>query len=675
MFRVKYYFCAIIFMVSLWGGSVPIHASNEDSDSGDISLSPFFFVEDYSNDNNDKLDLFPLKNTDVNVKIDGVIADVIVNQTYTNNGYEPINATYIFPASTKAAVHGMKMTLGNHIVSAKKIKEKKEEASKEFEQAKTDGKSASLLEETRPNVFTMKLANIMPGDEVTIELHYSELIIPTEGIYQFVYPTVVGPRYGTPSEMNNSWIGKPYLKEGTTNPASFNLSVDLISPLPIELIHSSTHTLNEEWYNDKSINLQLSDDATDQGNKDFILDFSFAGEEIMSGLLLHEGEKENFFLLMMQPPERISLDEITPREYIFVLDISGSMNGYPLDTAKTLISDLIGKLRESDKFNVVLFAGASNKLSEKKPIEATKENRDAAIQFIEEQKGSGGTELARALNTALEIPADDYYSRSFVVITDGYIAAEKEIFTIIDDNLDQANFFAFGIGSSVNRYLIEGIGKAGLGEAFIVTNEEDAYSTAFRFREYIESPLLTDIEIAYNGLTVYDVEPRNIPTMFSERPLLIYGKWDGSLTGTIDITGQSGNTSYSQSINLDESEKSSSDALPYLWARKRVERLSDYNLDLSKNANKAEIIDIGLRYSLLTKHTSFIAVIEEIRNPNGSALDVDQPLPLPENVSEHAIAGYINMSEPHDLILLGATLLLAFTVFFTRRLKKAKVEQ
>lgn len=564
MFRVKYYFCAIIFMVSLWGGSVPIHASNEDSDSGDISLSPpFFFVEDYSNDNNDKLDLFPLKNTDVNVKIDGVIADVIVNQTYTNNGYEPINATYIFPASTKAAVHGMKMTLGNHIVSAK-IKEK-EEASKEFEQAKTDGKSASLLEETRPNVFTMKLANIMPGDEVTIELHYSELIIPTEGIYQFVYPTVVGPRYGTPSEMNNSWIGKPYLKEGTTNPASFNLSVDLISPLPIELIHSSTHTLNEEWYNDKSINLQLSDDATDQGNKDFILDFSFAGEEIMSGLLLHEGEKENFFLLMMQPPERISLDEITPREYIFVLDISGSMNGYPLDTAKTLISDLIGKLRESDKFNVVLFAGASNKLSEK-PIEATKENRDAAIQFIEEQKGSGGTELARALNTALEIPADDYYSRSFVVITDGYIAAEKEIFTIIDDNLDQANFFAFGIGSSVNRYLIEGIGKAGgLGEAFIVTNEEDAYSTAFRFREYIESPpLLTDIEIAYNGLTVYDVEPRNIPTMFSERPpLLIYGKWDGSLTGTIDITGQSGNTSYSQSINLDESEKKVV-VMPYL---------------------------------------------------------------------------------------------------------------
>jgi Ca-activated chloride channel family protein len=239
------------------------------------------------------------------------------------------------------------------------------------------------------------------------------------------------------------------------------------------------------------------------GNRDFILRYRLEGGQIASGLLLYQGEQENFFLLMMQPPKGVSLSQIPPREYIFIMDVSGSMNGFPINISKKLLQDLIGNLRPTDLFNVVLFAGGSAVMAEKS-LPATADNIKRALEVIDREQGGGGTELLPALKRALALPKAEGFSRSVVIATDGYVDVEKEAFDLIRQNLDEANLFAFGIGSSVNRFLIEGLARVGQGEPFVVLNPEQAPAQAAKFRELIQSPVLTAIKVDYGQFQVYD---------------------------------------------------------------------------------------------------------------------------------------------------------------------------
>ncbi len=668
--------CALFLLVTL---PIPtVHAEEERVEQGDKTGAPYFYVEtqDVS------VDSFPLKKTSVTADINGVIADIHVVQSYANEGTSPINACYVFPASTKVTVHGMQMQIGNQLVTAK-IKEK-EEAKEEFEEAKEEGKSASLLSEERPNVFTMNIANIMPGDNVSVDLHYTELLTPTDGVYQFVYPTVSGPRYVGPviddSGTREEWVATPYLPEGTDPKDRYDIRVNLSAAVPITELASSSHEIIVGWEENTKAVVSLADASDYAGNRDFILDYKMTGQDISTGLMLNTGADENFFMLMVQPPERCDPENIPPREYIFVLDISGSMSGYPLDTAKELIKNLVSDLRETDTFNLILFSGASIQMSEKS-VPANAENINRAIQIIDEQEGSGGTELAPALRDAIAIPNKKDVSRSIVVITDGYIYGEKEIFEIIHENIGDTDFFPFGIGRGVNRNLIEGIAKTGQGEPFVVTDKEDASETAERFKTYIQSPVMTDINVKFDGFDVYDVEPAVMPTLFAQRPLVLLGKWRGEPTGTVQITGKTGNSDYVQTISIAEAVSLSpddaslasavtldSDVLSYLWAQKRIERLTDYGLNESDPDVKEEVTQLGLTYSILTPYTSFIAVTETIRNPDKNSTDVDQPLPLPLEVSNFAVGGYLFGSEPAEILLIAAlVLIIAMQLPFIKR--------
>ena len=656
----KIWLCALLTL--LFCSMMPARASAQE-DSADVTLAPYFLIENAETSE----DGFPLKETKVSTNINGMIAETYVTQTYANEGKNPINAKYIFPASTKVSVHGMKMQIGDQIVTAQ-IKEK-EEAKQEFEQAKSEGKSASLMEEQRPNVFSMDVANIMPGDTVHIELHYTELISPEEGNYQFVFPTVTGPRYVSPfgkqNAENEKWIATPYLKEGDGKTGKYEIEVKLSAGVPITGLTCKTHKVDMDWENETAARITLSNPEEYAGNRDFILDYRLTGEEVNSGLMLYQGEKENFFLLNVQPPERCDTAEIPPREYIFVLDVSGSMYGFPLDTAKALIKNLVGGLRETDQFNLLLFSGAQTVLSPGSSLQATPENIAKAMALIDSQEGGGGTELAPALKTAINLPLKENTARSIVTITDGYIGGEKEIFELIDQNMDRTNFFSFGIGSSVNRYLIEGIAKAGAGESFVVTDEADALATADRFRTYIQSPVLTNIKIAYDGFDVFDVEPTVPSTLFASKPIVLFGKWKGEAAGTIRITGMAGGQAYAQDIPVSGIQPlEENGAIRYLWARKKVERLTDYGTNDRNEDVKKEVTQIGLDYSMMTPYTSFIAVVEQVRNPDKNSRDVAQPLPLPENVSQFAVGtGYTIGSEPGDmmLILMGAVLFFCVT--------------
>ena len=648
--------CLVLIATSI------VSLSGSAQTQNDKTLAPYFFVQGDPN-----VDHLPLKDTHVQIDVSGVIADVKVLQTYRNEGSRPINARYVFPASTRAAVYSMRMWIGDQMVVAK-IKER-EKAKQEFDKAKQEGKSASLLEQNRPNVFSMSLANVMPGDEVEVELRYTELLTPTDGVYEVVFPAVVGPRYSSQSESSSSGgpqegdiVKTPYLHQGDKPASALHISAWISAGVPIRDLICTSHQISPQWQSPTIAELVLDNTGQFQGDRDFILRYRLSGEQIASGLLLYQGNDENFFLYMAQPPQRVTDAEIPPREYIFVVDVSGSMDGFPLNTAKRLLRDLIGQLRPSDLFNVVLFAGDSATLSANS-LRSNQENISKAIRLIEQQRGSGGTELLAAVKQAMSLPREAKVSRSVVLVTDGYISGEKGVFDYIRENLNQCNVFSFGIGSSVNRYLIEGVAKAGMGEPFVVTTEAEAPAVAAKFREYIQTPLLTDIQVRPIGFDIYDVNPARLPDLFAQRPVILFGKWRGPVGGTLELRGRTGQGEYLTHVDVagiqpDESNQ----ALRYLWARSRIAELSDYGFGDPDADRIRDVTSLGLKYNLLTQYTSFIAVREKISNNQGPAQDVEQPLPLPLGVSDMAVG-----SEPELLWLIAVSMIIATVMLLRRR--------
>ncbi len=605
-------------------------ASNGLSAQDDTTLSPYFQVHSASG----TVERFPLESTTVNANITGVVADVIVNQTYRNDGSEAIEATYVFPASTRAAVYGMQMVIGTRVITAK-IKEK-EAARMAYNQAKSEGKRASLLEQERPNVFQMNVANIMPGETVEVSLQYTEMLVPEGGKYEFVFPEVVGPRYAGVQKVKT---GTPYLKNGSKSPFPIKIYTRIDAGMPIQDITCKSHKVDVKYPSTTTAKIRLDATAEEKSNKDFILEYRLAGNKIQSGLMLYEGEEENFFTLMVQPPKTIKTGEIPPREYIFVMDVSGSMNGFPLSVSKKLMRNLIANLKPTDKFNVLLFAGASAVLAEES-LHATPENLRDAMYVIDKQEGDGGTELLPALEKALALPrCESNLSRSIVVVTDGYINVEREAFDLIRNNLNQSNLFAFGIGSGVNRHLIEGMANVGMGTPFIVTSPDGADAKAELFREYIEKPVLTGITVDYNGFDAYDVEPKSVADVLADRPILIYGKYKGNAKGNIRVKGYTGNEHpyYANFKVGDVLPDSRNIALKYLWAREKIRLMDDYRILDGDEEIKDAVTRIGLRYNLLTDYTSFIAIDEDELASNGNPKRVNQPLPLPEGVSNSAV--------------------------------------
>lgn len=599
----------------------------------DRTGSPYFMVDDPK-----VVESLPLESTRADIDVAGVIARVKVTQTYRNRGSEPIEATYVFPGSTRSAVFRMKMTIGDRTIEAK-IKEK-EAARKLYEQAKREGKSASLLEQHRPNVFQMNVANIMPGDVIKVEMFYSELLVPTDGTYELVYPTVVGPRYAGAQDAatkvkNESWTSNPYLKKGAEVPYEFGLTARLSAGMPLAEVNSPSHRIAPRFTGRDSAEIVVDDNKG--GDRDFVLRYRLSGNKVQTGLLMFPGKDENFFLMMMQPPKRVAPAMMPPREYIFIMDVSGSMRGFPLNVAKDVVTELLAGLRRQDRFNIMFFSGGSTVLNDGESVPATRQWKDRAIQLLTAQRGGGGTRILPAMKRALAMPRAENMSTSIVVVTDGYVSVEKQTFDVIAENLREANLFTFGIGSSVNRHLIEGMARTGMGEPFIVLNRNEAKAKAAKFKTYIESPVLANVKLSFDGFDAYDVEPRSIPDVFAQRPVIVFGKYRGTPSGHISLSGYQGRGRWSDNIAVKASMASSRhEALRQLWARHKIARLDDL-ATVARTGVKDEVTKLGLKYSLMTKYTSFVAIDSLVRNHSGSSQSVSQPLPLPKGVPQSAV--------------------------------------
>ncbi|MEM0966286.1 MAG: VIT and VWA domain-containing protein [Verrucomicrobiota bacterium] len=613
----------------------------------DQTEAPYFWIPG----SDEGLDLLPLKSTYVDVLIEGYLATVTVRQEFRNEGAIPIEAIYVFPGSTRAAVNDLRFEVGERTIVAE-IKEK-EEAKKTYVQAKTDGKRAVLLEQHRPNVFQMNVANILPADSVVVELRYTETLPRVEGDYEFVYPTVVGPRYSEDPVSGEGgatdWISSPFLSEETTvTPPKFQIELEIVQGQPLERVGSPSHSIDAEFVTENRVRTQLVTSTNRNDDRDFILRYSLAGKEPQASLLLKESENGGgFFLLNIEPPVRAGSHSVVPREYLFLIDVSGSMNGFPLSISKEIMNDLIGGLGPSDSFNMIAFAGGSEIFSKGGSVFADDRMKASAAHWLNTLTGGGGTSLLPALKRILVEPKREGVSRTVVVLTDGYVTVEQRAFALVRDHLGKANLFGLGIGSSVNRYLIEGLARTGGGEAFVATNPKEGKGVAKELVSLIKNPVLTDISVEFGDIRVSDLLPSQQPDLFLAKPVRVMGQFQGRPSGSVVVSGKQGSVDYREEIDLSSVPASESSSLDILWARAKIREWMDQLAYRNESEIRPLIVELGLSYRLLTAYTSFVAVEQEIVRKKVNAVPVKQPSPLPKGVSALAVgAGVPASPEP-----------------------------
>ena len=358
----------------------------------------------------------PLKHTDVKADISGFLARVTVTQQFENPFKEKIEAVYTFPLPQNAAVDDMTMLVGDRTVRGKILR--REEAQAVYEAAKNSGQRASLLNQERPNIFTQSVANILPGEQIKITISYVETLKYDEGAYEFAFPMVVGPRYVPGNATGAQGTGfspdtdrVPDGSKITPKPAppgmraghDISLDVTLDAGVPIDGLISKTHEVEVARPSDRRASVSLKNRETIP-NKDFILRYDVAGKKISDALLTHSTGHSGFFTLIVQPPERVTAEDVTPKELVFVLDTSGSMSGFPIEKAKETMKLALDNLYPHDTFNLITFAGDTHILFPE-PVTATKENLAKAQAFLETRQGGGGTEMMKAIKASLD-PSD-----------------------------------------------------------------------------------------------------------------------------------------------------------------------------------------------------------------------------------------------------------------------------
>ncbi len=620
---------------------------------------PYFIV----NGEPESIDRLPLKSVDASIEIVGTLTQVELVQTYANVGSEPIEAVYVFPGSTRSAVSALTMRVGDRVVEA--VIQEKAKARRTYETAKSEGKTASLLEQHRPNVFQMNLANILPGDVVEVTLKYTEWVRREKSEYQFELPLVVGPRF---TQSDARWVENPHLSESDSSTVRYGIETRIRSAIVIEEAVCASHDAEVEFTDTRTAEVRIEGDAETVGNRDFRIRYRISGDEVKSGVWVSESGGEKYFMASLEPPSGVVRERL-PKEYFFVVDVSGSMHGFPLDTAKVMMESLVARLEETDRFNVLLFAGESEVFSPT-PVPATVENLLEAVEFLYEMRGSGGTRLLPALTKVYDTPKDPSFSRSIVVLTDGYVTVEDQVFDLVRERLGEANVFACGIGSAPNRFLIEGMAKVGQGEPFFVADPKESERVANRFSEYVSEPILSGLELSFSGMEVFDVEPVALPDLLAERPVVVFGKFTGDVSGEIILSGRSGDSEYIEATNLSAAvDLAGSRSLEYVWVRERIRRVSDYNGLWPNEDRRSEITRLGLKHSLLTKYTSFVAVDQVVRNLDGedAIAQVKQPLPIPQGMDKVGLGNSVPVTPEPEMWALMALVLVAVSWILIRR--------
>ncbi len=642
----------------------------------------------------------PLKHTDVSASISGFIARVTVTQTFDNPFDENIEAAYVFPLPHTAAVDDMTMVIGERRIVG--IIKRRDEARAMYDQAVKRGSTASLLEQERPNIFTQSVGNIKPGKEIHIEISYVDVLNYDMGTYEFHFPMVVGPRFipgapiskkpELPSELKGkvgeieesetlteeghpsgtgwspdttrvtdaSRITPPTLKPGYRTGHDISLSVTLEAGVPIGDIKIVNHeaTLKRMGASSATAEISPSDSIP---NKDFVMKYTVAGEKSEMAVLAHsKGTDQGYFMLMIQPKLHAELAQAPPRDLVFLVDASGSMSGEPLDKVKEAMRHFFRLSKPNDTVQVITFANRAENLFEK-PVPATQDNVKRALKFTQQIQASGGTEMLTGIQKVLNEPADSERVRIVVMLTDGQIGNEAEIIEEVGKHAgDQIRFWTIGIGSSPNRFLIDGVAKQGGGMSGVLELNTDPKELVSRIVHRIHRAQLANIRIDWNDLSVYEVFPRRIPELWTGSPVILFGRYANGGKTQLELSGAAEGKplSYSLDVTLPNVNPEHG-VLSTVWARKKIEDISAQMYYADTPEVREEIKQVAITYRLMSQYTSFVAVDEsEVQLASAQAKPPRQvavPVPIPAGVDFEGVFGNrhsvrIEVDDDFDLV-------------------------
>ena len=590
----------------------------------------------------------PLRQTEVQVDIHTDVARVFVTQLYVNATDQVIEAIYTFPLPFNSAVDSMIMTVGGKRIRG--VIQKRQEARKTYERAKEAGKTASLLEQERPNIFTQNIANILPQDSILITLSFLQEVKHIAPFYYYHFPTVVGPRYTAHTQdagRISPPLGDPADAEFKSRRPKLTLEFRLHSGVPVRNLESASHKLAIESLEEKNIHLRLMP-ADSLANKDFLLKYQLAGETIKPSLQAEDGH----FKLTVMPQFDPVPEAIFNRELVFVMDVSGSMRGAPMQKSKEVMGHLLRNLRKRDRFRVVAFSTDADELAPQS-LEGSPENIRKAMDFVSGREVGGGTEMHNAVKKALAFEHGRNIRRIFLFMTDGFIGNEAAIIHTIQKNLGDSRVFTLGIGSSVNRYLLEAMAVAGRGVDRVIRQDGNAQEAMEDFYRTVDSPVLSNLSLQWTGIEVSEVLPQDLPDLFLGHPLTVVGKYQGNGRGSLTLTGllPSGGK-FRQTLPVDFSAlQPSNSAVKTLWARRKVEDLELHSTGMfgngipERDSAKHRIESLGLQYRIMTAHTSLVAVLDEVRNTKGEWIRVEQKVEVPEGMDPAGLLANIdNMS-------------------------------
>ena len=589
--------------------------------------------------------VFPLKHTEVLAKIAGNLSRVEVTQSFENPFTKPLEAIYVFPLPDVAAVDDMEIKIGDRVIKGN-IK-KREEAQQIYQQAKRQGRTAGLLEQERDNIFTQSLANIKPGEQIDVTIRYTDSLKFEGGNYEFVFPMVVGPRYIPGTEIDASGdtdqvpdasrITPPVMPPEMRSRHDIGVTIEIDAGLKIANLCSTSHQLRVEEEG-QITRVKLGGEDTIP-NKDLIVRYQVSGDNTQSTVLHESDDRGGHFAIYLIPALEYKIDEIVPKSVIFLMDTSGSQMGDPLLKCQELMRRFINGLNPNDAFTIIDFANTTTYLSSNL-LPNTPQNRTLAINYVNRLQANGGTELMNGINAVMKFPpAPDGRLQSIVLLTDGYIGNDNEILAAVQQKLKPGNrLYSFGVGSSVNRYLLNRIAEIGRGTCQFVRQDESTEEVAEKFFRQINNPVLTNIEITWEGEGESPlIYPEIPPDLFAEQPLVLFGRKRDRLPGNLHICGiLAGGKKYQKTFHLmfEENEEKGNPAVAQLWARSRIKNIMNQMLAVETKSGVDSVTETALTYQLLSPYTAFVAVSDDVRvNPDSDMISMEVPVEMPEGVN------------------------------------------
>ncbi len=589
-----------------------------------------------------KKQAFTLQHTQVAARIAGNVSRVEVTQTFANPYDKPLEAIYKFPLPDDAAVDDMEIRIGDRIIRG--TIQKREEAKRIYQEAKRQGKTASLLEQERDNIFTQSLANILPGEKIDVTIRYTQSLKFEGGEYQFVFPMVVAPRYMANKQLSlagytTAKLNPPILPAERSG-QDISVTVEIDAGVPIYRLESPTHQVAVQQTSSRLLVKLAKEDTIP--NKDLILRYQVAGAKTQATVLTQSDDRGGHFATYLIPAVKYNPKEIVPKDVVFLIDTSGSQSGYAIQQSKELMRQFISGLNAEDTFTIIDFANAAKKLSDR-PLANTAENREKAIAYVNSLRANGGTQLMNGINTVLNFPpASNGRLRSIVLLTDGLIGNDKQVIAEVQKRLKPGNrLYSFGVGSSTNRFLINRLAEVGRGTAEILPPNEPAVEVAREFFQEINNPILTNVEVTWIGSGEKpEIYPLAAPDLFANQPLVLYGRKSDRASGKLKITGTvAGGKSYEKILNVNFDQVSGNSAIAQLWGRAKIKDLSN-QMHWGKTPEKIEAVtNTALAYRLLSDYTSFVAVTEEVRvDPQDGSLKEEVAVQLPDGMNPKAVS-------------------------------------